>query len=76
MISYNHTRKHRPHTGHTGQATGREGRKMKNIIDEVIRDMEHGIPRDEAINNAANIHAADYNGYVSIWAALNASIPT
>lgn len=49
---------------------------MKNIIDEVIRDMEHGIPRDEAINNAANIHAADYNGYVSIWAALNASIPT
>ena len=48
---------------------------MENIIDEAIRAMERGTTRDEAINDAANIHAADYNGYMSIWTALNSAIP-
>lgn len=43
------------------EATGREGKKMENIIREVMCAMEHGIRRDEAINDAANIHAASYD---------------
>jgi hypothetical protein len=34
---------------------------MENIIREVMCAMEHGIRRDEAINDAANIHAASYD---------------
>ena len=49
---------------------------MENIINEVIRAINHGAPRDEAINDAANIHAAAYDEYMAIWAALNSAIPT
>ena len=49
---------------------------MESIIKEVMCAMEHGIRRDEAINNAANIHAANYNAYCALYAALDAAIPT
>lgn len=49
---------------------------MESIIKEVMCAMEHGIRRDEAINDAANIHAASYNEYCALYAALDASIPT
>ena len=49
---------------------------MENIVREVIRAIERGISRDEAINDAANIHATDYNEYMAIWAALNSAVPT
>ena len=58
------------------QATGREGKKMENIIREVMCAMEHGIRRDEAINDAANIHAASYDAYCALYNALQAAIPT
>ena len=64
-----------PHRA-TVQATGREGKKMENIIREVVRAMEHGISRDEAINDAANIHAASYDAYCALYNALEAAIPT
>ena len=57
-------------------ATGREGKKMENIIAEVTNAMAHGTPRDEAINNAANIHAATYDAYCALYNALEAAIPT
>lgn len=74
-ITDKHQETRAPHRA-TVQATGREVKKMKNIIDEVIRAMERGASRDEAINDAANIHATDYDSYMAIWAALNASVPT
>ena len=49
---------------------------MENIIAEVTNAINHGTPRDEAINDAANIHAASYNAYCELYAALDASIPT
>ena len=48
---------------------------MKSIIKEVMCAMGHGIRRDEAINNAANIHAASYNAYCALYNALDAAIP-
>ena len=48
---------------------------MESIIKEVIRAMEHGIRRDEAINDAANIHAASYDAYCALYNALEAAIP-
>ena len=58
------------------KAAGREGKKMENIIREVMRAMEHGIRRDEAVNDAANIHAANYDEYCALYNALEAAIPT
>ena len=49
---------------------------MENIIREVMCAMEHGIRRDEAINDAANIHAASYDAYCVLYNALEAAIPT
>lgn len=49
---------------------------MENIIREVMCAMEHGIRRDEAINDAANIHAASYDAYCTLYNALQAAIPT
>ena len=49
---------------------------MENIIAEVTNAIKHGTPRDEAINTAANIHAASYNAYCALYAALDAAIPT
>lgn len=49
--------------------------KMESIIKEVMCAMEHGIRRDEAINDAANIHAASYDAYCALYNALDAAIP-
>ena len=49
---------------------------MENIIKEVMRSMEQGTRRDEAINDAANIHAASYDAYCALYNALEAVIPT
>ena len=48
---------------------------MENIIREVMCAMEHGIRRDDAINDAANIHAASYDAYMALYSALSAAIP-
>ena len=48
---------------------------MKSLIKEVMCAMEHGTPRDEAINDAANIHAASYSAYCALYNALDAAIP-
>lgn len=44
---------------------------MENIIKEVMRAMKHGTRRDEAINDAANIHAASYDAYCALYNALD-----
>lgn len=49
---------------------------MENIIKEVMRAINHGASRVEAINNAANIHAASYDAYCALYNALEAAIPT
>ena len=49
---------------------------MENIIAEVARAINHGTPRVEAINDAANIHAASYDAYCTLYAALDAAVPT
>ena len=69
MVYYNHQKEN-------NRATGREGKKMENIIREIMRAMEHGIRRDEAINDAANIHAASYDAYCALYNALEAVVPT
>lgn len=48
---------------------------MENIIAEVTNAINHGTPRDEAINDAANIHAASYSEYCALYAALDAAVP-
>lgn len=48
---------------------------MEKIIAEVTSCIAHGTPRDEAINDAANIHAASYDAYMAIYSALSAAIP-
>ena len=48
---------------------------MENIIREVMRAIEHGIRREEAINDAANIHAASYDAYCALYNALEVVIP-
>lgn len=48
---------------------------MENIIKEVMCAMGHGATRGEAINDAANIHAASYGAYIVLSVALEAAIP-
>jgi hypothetical protein len=48
---------------------------MENIIKEVLNAINHGVTRDEAINDAANIHASSYDAYLVLYAALNEAVP-
>lgn len=48
---------------------------MENIIKAVLSDIAHGVPRGEAINDAANLHAGSYDGYCLICNVLEEKIP-
>lgn len=49
---------------------------MDNIIKGVMVAIAHGKPRTEAINDAANIHAASYDAYCVLYSLLESVIPT